>query len=185
MLKSIGKKMIKDKRGSLVDPIFGGAYILKVALTILIAVFIWFSFQTAMVEVIPGQPSETTLTEVMATLSDIYLSMDYLFPLVVGGLLIVSTIFAYKTGSNIILGFFAILFWSIALLMAALFVNVYLAVSAEFPAMYIQYPIMDLIMINLLWMVLFWVAIITAVMFRKNNVEDDASSKVTGSFYGQ
>jgi hypothetical protein len=108
--------------------------------------------------------------------------MDYLFPLIVGGLLIVSTIFAYKTGSNFVWGMFALLFWAIALLMAAMFVNVYLAVSAEFPDIYAAMPVMDVIMRNLVWFTLFWIAIISAVMFRKTNAEDEATGQ--GRFYG-
>jgi hypothetical protein len=43
---------------------------------------------------------------------------------------------------------------------------------------------MDVIMTNLHWFTLAWLAVITAVMFRKNNAEDDATSKIQGRFYG-
>jgi hypothetical protein len=173
---------IRNKRGSLVDPIFSGAYILKVAITILICLFVWGAFRILMLEQITGRPSETILTQVIGTLQAAYFGMDYLFPLLVGGLLIVSTIFAYKTGSNFVWGMFAILLWAIALLMAAMFVNVYLAVSSQFPDIYAEMPVMDVIMRNLVWFTLFWIAIISAVMFRKSNAEDEATGQ--GRFYG-
>jgi hypothetical protein len=69
--------------------------------------------------------------------------------------------------------------------MSALFVNVYLQVSDEFPTVYSQMPIMDIIMANLHWVTLFWIAIISAVMFRKSNVEDDASGGMNARFYGK
>lgn len=176
-LKRIGKK------GSLLDPIFSGAYVLKVAITILICLFVWVAFRDLMTSTIVGKSSETLLGSVMSNLSSAYFGMDYLFPLIVGGLLIVSTIFAFKTGSNIIWGAFAIIFWAIALLMSALFVNVYLAVSDQFPLIYAEMPVMDIIMSNLHWFTLFWLAIISAVMFRKSNVEDE-SSEITRRAYG-
>ena len=172
-----------NKKASLVDPIFSGAYILKVAVTILICLFVWISFQTLMQETIAGKPSEDILTSTMQTLRSAYYGMDYLFPLIVGGLLIVSTIFAFKTGSNIIWGMFAILLWAIALLMSALFVNVYLAVSDQFPTIYAEMPVMDIIMSNLHWFTLFWLGLLSAVMFRKNNVEDE-SSEISRRAYG-
>lgn len=175
--------LYKNKKGSLLDPIFSGAYILKVSVTILICLFVWISFQSLMEIQIIGTPSESTLTNVLNNLETTYFSMDYLFPFFVGGLLIVSTIFAYKTGSNILWGMFSIIFWGIALLMSALFVNVYLAVSDQFPLIYAEMPVMDIIMSNLHWFTLFWLVIISAVMFRKNNVEDE-SSEISKRAYG-
>lgn len=184
MLKSIGN-LKKDKKGSLVDVIFGGAYFLKVAVTILIAIFIWISFQAIMETTVAGTSSETVITSVMTTLRNAYYSMDYLFPLIVGGLLLVSTLFAYKTGANIIYGVLSIVIWIIAVVLSVLFVNVYIAVSAEFPTIYAAFKIMDLIMSNLHFVTLGWLAIITIVMFRKDNKEDDASAgSIQKRFYG-
>lgn len=173
------------KRGSLADPIFSGAYILKVAVTILICLFVWVSFQTLMAQTIAGSSSEGVLTSVMSTLRASYYSMDYMFPFLIGGLLLISTIFAYKTGSNYLWGILSIIMWGVALLMSSVFVNVYLAISDKFPAIYAAMPIMDLIMSNLLWFTLFWLGIISAVMFRKSNAEDDSSGGMNGRFYGK
>lgn len=175
--------MIKNKKGSIPDVIFGGAYLLKVAVTIIICVFVWLSFQSIMAQTIVGAPSEGIITNVMTTLTNAYYSMDYLFPFVVGGLLLISTLFAFKTGSNIALGAISFLFWVIAVILSALFVNVYLTVTDEFPAIYAGFPIMDIIMSNLHFFTLGWLAVITLVMFRKNNKED-ASAPLQSSFYG-
>lgn len=184
MSKSTGN-LLKDKRGSVTDVIFGGAYFLKVSITIIIAVFIWLSFQTLMQTTVAGASSESTINSVMTTLSNAYYSMDYLFPLIVGGLLLVSTLFAYKTGANIIYGILSFIIWIIAMILSVLFVNVYITVTEEFPTIYTAFPIMDIIMINLHFVTLGWLAIITLVMFRKNNEEDEMSSEnINGRFYG-
>jgi hypothetical protein len=74
--------------------------------------------------------------------------------------------------------------WGLALLLASVFTNVYIAITNEFPTIYIQMPIIDAIMMNLKWVVLFWLALICAVMFRKSNQEDDASESQR-RFYGK
>lgn len=176
--------IFSDKRGSLVDPIFSSAYILKIVVTIFIGITVWISFQGVMSSVIIGSPSQTILTNVMNALESAYFSIDYVFPFLIGGLMLVSIIFAFKTGTNIIWGILSIITWALALLMATVFTNVYLAVSAEFPTIYTQMPIMDMIMLNLRWVVLFWIAAISAVMFRKNEAED-AASQVQRRFYGK
>lgn len=181
--KYTGRRM--NKKGSLQDVIFGGAYLLKVAVTIVIMMFIWISFQALMAETIEGKPSESVITSVMATLTSAYYSMDYLFPFLVGGLLLISTIFAYRTGANILLGAISFIIWIIAVILAALFVNVYLAVTDQFPLIYAAFPVMDIIMSNLHFFSLGWLAIITLVMFRKNNKEDSSGqSQMNASFYG-
>lgn len=182
-IKNYGEELTKNKRGSIQDVIFGGSYLLKVSITIVICVFIWIAFQSLMTRAVSGHSSESIITSVMATLTSAYFSMDYLFPFIVGGLLLISTIFAYKTGSNILLGIISFIFWIIAIVLAALFVNVYIAVSAEFPTIYTSFPIMDIIMTNLHFFTLGWLAIITLVMFRKNNKED-VSAPLQQSFYG-
>jgi hypothetical protein len=118
----------------------------------------------------------------MATLTSAYYSMDYMFPFIVGGLLLVSTVFAYKTGSNILLAVVSFIIWIIAVIISVLFVNVYLTVSNEFPTIYAAFPIMDIIMSNLHLFTLGWLAIITLVMFRKNNKED--TSNMDARYYG-
>ena len=173
-----------DKKGSVVDPIYSSAYIIKIAVTIFIAITVWLGFQSVMNTTTAGTPVSAVLTPIMTTLQNAYFSIDYMFPFLIGGLMLVSIIFAFKTGSNIIWGILSIIIWAIAILMATVFTNVYIIVSDQFPAIYAQMPIMDKIMMNLRWFVLFWMAAICAVMFRKNESED-ANSQIQRSFYGK
>jgi hypothetical protein len=173
-----------NKKASLTDPIFTSAYILKISFTIIICLFVWVSFQTLMTETIAGDSISATLVEVMNTLRTAYFSMDYVFPILVGGLMIVSIVFAFKTGTNIVWGILSIIMWAVALLISSVFVNVYIQFADQFPTIYTSLPILDIIMSNLHWVVLCWVAIISLVMFRKNNVEDDMS-EIQRSVYGK
>ena len=167
--------IFQNKKASLADPIFSGAYILKIALTLLICIFVWISFRAAITPLFVGSSSETLLGQVMADLQSAYFSFDYVFPFLVGGLLIISAIFAYKTGSNVIWGVLSIIIWGIALMISGIFVNVYEQVAAEFPTVTSGMPVMHMIMTHMNTFVLVWLAIISLVMFRKNNVEDDMS----------
>jgi hypothetical protein len=98
--------------------------------------------------------------------------------------MIVSIVFAFKTGTNIVWGILSIIMWAVALLISSVFVNVYIQFADQFPTIYTSLPILDIIMSNLHWVVLCWVAIISLVMFRKNNVEDDMS-EIQRSVYGK
>lgn len=178
------KKLLKDKKGSLLDPILGGAYLLKITITIFICLVIWVGFSDVMTEVITGTPSESILDPIITSLTGAYFSMDYMFPFLVGGLMIISLIFAFKTGANYVWGIFSIISWAITVLFATVFTNVYLMISNQFPALYVGMPIMDAIMISLRWVALVWIAVISAVMFRKDNREDEAS-EISRRAYGQ
>jgi len=174
-LNVFGKKLLMDKKGSLLDPIFGAAYILKVVITIFICLVIWVGFADVMKTVITGTSSESLLDPIIDNLTTVYFSIDYMFPFFIGGLLVASLIFAFKTGANFVWAFISILFWGFAVLFATVFTNTYIIISDQFPTIYAQLPIMDIIMMNLKWFSLCWIAIITAVMFRKDNKEDEAS----------
>jgi hypothetical protein len=171
----------KNKKGSVYDPILSSAYLVKIAATILICFLIWTSFQSNMLITLSGSSQLPLLTSVMDQLKTAYLSLDFVFPFLVGGLMIVSLIFAFKTGSNIVWGMLSFIVWGVTILLATVFQNVYLSISNEFPAIYSQYPIMDLIMTNLRTVVFFWIIAITAVMFRKNENEDTGG----GRFFGK
>ncbi len=155
--------ILNNKKGSILDPIISGAYFVKIAITIIIALIVWGAFNTVMSSVISGTPSESVLTPVLATLTTGYQSFDYMFPFVVGGIMIISLIFAYKTGTNYVWGIISLLFWVLAVLLSTVFTNVYIAVTNEFPQVITENPIMDAIMINLRWVTLIWIAVISAV----------------------
>jgi hypothetical protein len=183
-LKSMELNIFKNKKGSILDPILSSAYILKIAITIIIALIIWAGFNSTMTEILAGTDSEEVLSPVLATLTGAYGTFDYMFPVIVGGLMIISLIFAYKTGANYVLGIISFLFWIITVLLSTVFTNVYIAVTNEFPNVIIENPIMDAIMMNIRWVALAWIAAISAVMFRKDSKEDE-SSQLNGRAYGQ
>lgn len=164
------------KRGSLVDPIFSGAFILKVVIVIFIAIFIWYQFQDIMTVAISGSSSEATILNAMSNLRSAYQSFDYVFPILVVGIMIMSIIFAYKTGANIMWGFLSLIAWAIALLMSSVYVNVFAELATAFPTIYNDLGIISLIAQYLDWITFFWVGIILLVMFRKNNQEDTSST---------
>lgn len=176
---------IKDKRGSVVDPIYSSAYLLVLVFTIIIALYIWFQFQSTFALTIAGEDIEPFLTNIMNDLRSIYVSMDYVIPILVGGMMLVSFILAYKSGANIIMIAFSLIIWGIGMLLAAVFTNVYLSFTESFPTVYTEVPIMHLLMTNLKWVMLFWFAIITVLTFRKNNAEDDADISQRRYYSGQ
>lgn len=175
MTKNYINKFIRDKRGSLMDPILSSAYILKIVVTVFIAILVWTGFTQVFGASIVGSSSESILTPVINTLTNAYLSIDYVFPFLVGALILISTILAFKTGSNVAWGILSVILWALAWLLATVFTNVYISVTNQFPLIYVQFPIMDAIMMNMRWVVLAWVAVISAVMFRKTNAEDEQS----------
>jgi hypothetical protein len=174
-LKYCGNLFPSSKKGSLAEPILNGALLLKLVVTIFIVVYIWFEFQNSMALTIAGTPIEVTLTAVMGNLRAAYLTFDYVFPFLVGGLIILSLIFAFKTGANIAWGFLSLIFWGIALLMSVVYVNTFASIAVALPTMYTSFPIIAAIMENLNWVIFAWIVLITIVMFRKNNTEDDNS----------
>lgn len=176
--------ILRNKRGSILDPIFGSAYILKIVITIIIASIVWVGFSDVMTGVISGTPSESVLTPVITALTSAYLSFDYVFPFLVGGLMIISFIFAYKSGANYVLGTISIIVWGLAVLFSIVFTNVYISITNSTPSIITDYEVMDTIMMNLKWVALGWIIIISAVLFRKNNQEDEAS-ELSRRAYGQ
>lgn len=175
-LISVGKM---NKKGSIIDPILTGAYILAIGVTILISLYIWVNFQSTMVTTVAGQPIESFIVEIMDDLRTTFFYLDYLMPLLVGGLLIVSVILAYKTGASGVSAAWALIVWAVAMLFSVVFSNVYETTGLEFPTIYVQLPILNFIMLNLEWITLFWLAIITVVMFRKTTAEDISRTNVS------
>jgi hypothetical protein len=183
-LNTFGIRMFKDKRGSLLDPILSGAYILKTVIVIFICLVIWTGFADVMTEVITGTASESVLDPIITSLTTVYYSFDYMFPFFVGALIVISTIFAFKTGANYAWGIVSIFFWALSVLFGTVFTNTYIMISSEFPNIYANMPIMDAIMLYMKWIALVWIAVISAVMFRKDNREDEAS-ELSRRAYGQ
>lgn len=160
------------KKGSATDAITVPAFILVVATTALIMLYVWFSFQDAMLPAAAASPSNSTIVEVMDSLRATYTSLDYMMPLLVGGLLLVSLIFAFKTGASIIYGFVSIFIWGFALLMSSVYSNIFEEFVTAFPSAAAEMPILVFIMTNMRWIVLVWLLLISIVMFTRNKREE-------------
>lgn len=164
-----------DKKGSLMDPILLGAYILTLGITIFIALLFWAQFQSVMSISVIDADYGTELINIMNDLRGIYAYMDFMIPMLVGGLMILSFILAYRTGASAILAPWAIIVWGVAMLLSAVYTNIYIMFSSSFPVIYTQVPILNFVLENMKWITLFWLFIITIVMFRKNTREATAT----------
>ena len=164
---------------SLIDSIMVPRYLLIVAITTIIAIFVWFSFQTQMAIVVSGTTSNSTVVTVMNELRTTYISIDYMFPFLVLGLLIVSLIFAFKSGASVLYSFISLIFWGFALLLSAVFSNIFELFADSFPTVIVETPIINYIFMNLKWLVLVWAFLISIVMFtRTSNEEGQLNDRV-------
>ena len=161
-----------NKKASVADAITVPAFILLTVATTIVCLFIWFSFQSAMTTVVADSPSNSTIVETMNSLRASYTSIDYMIPILVGGLMLVSLIFAFKTGASVVYALVSLFFWAFAMLMSAVYSNVYEVFKNTFPSVITEMPIMDYIMTNMKWVVLVWLVLISIVMFTRNKQEE-------------
>lgn len=166
------------------DTIFGARYLLVVGMTMIIGLFIWYSFQTAMVDTISGRPGEATMTEAMNNIRTSLEGMDYVFPLIIAGLMIVSIVFAFKTGASVVYGFISVIMWAFSLLIAAIFTNVFEVFGNTFPTVITQTPVIVWTFVNLKWIVLVWGVLISLVLFTRNKQEDAGITAAEARYYG-
>jgi len=174
----------KKKKGSIMDPITVGAVILSIAITLFIMMHFWGVFDEGMRSAVSGSVANESVSDVLTTLTSTYSYLDYMIPLLVGGLMIVSLILAFKTGAGIIYAFLSLIAWAFALLMSAVYTNVFELFQVNFPVVAGNYPILCFIMSNMKWIVLAWVFLISLVMFTKNSSESKAYNSGMEKFYG-
>ena len=177
--------MIKNKKGSLADVVYGPAKFLAIVITFFICFYIWHSFTTTFDETLYPTLSDAGKLAMNETVSNISIGMttiDYMMPLIIFGLLIVSLIFAFKTGANVIYAILSLILWVLALIMSAIFTNTYLQVDDALN-LGTTLVISDFLMTNLKWIVLGWLVLISIVMFSRNKQEQEmmsSSEKVFG-----
>ena len=100
------------------------------------------------------------------------MSFDYMFPFLVIGLLTVSLIFAFKTGASVIYAVLSIIMWAFALIISAIFTNIFGQFELSFPTLATSLPIITYLMNNMKWIVLVWLFLITVIMFSRNRAEE-------------
>ena len=178
------KSLLENKKGSIADPIMVGAYILAVAMTLFIIVYVWYSFDTNIRDAVGMSPANSTIVSTLDSLTQTYNSLDYMIPVLVGGLMLVSLILAFKTGAGIIYAFLSLIAWAFALLMSAVYTNVFELFSDNFPIVATNYPILVFIMSNMKWIVLAWVFLLSLVMFTRTSSENKAFNSGMEKIYG-
>lgn len=169
---------------SVSDIIFGPAKILAIVITFFVAVFVWSSFNTLVIDnFVPvlGSDSQTAMNSTLSNITTGINTIDYTIPIIVFGLLIVSLIFAFKSGANVVYSVLSIIMWVFALILSAIFTNTYLQVDSTLNLGGTM-VISDFIMTNLKWIVLGWAALVSIVMFSRNKQETEAISASERAF---
>lgn len=161
-----------NRKASLQDAIFMPMFILVIGITAFIAFYIWSNFSTTFQTITNSTASNQTINAALADIQVGFNTIDYMFPFIVGGLLIVSMIFAFKTGASVIYAFLSIIFWGFALMMSVIFTNIFGTFQDTFPEVALHFPILIWIMNNMKWIVLIWAFLISVVMFSRNQRED-------------
>jgi hypothetical protein len=180
--------MIFNKKGSIMDPIQVGGLFLIIAVTLITSLYFWGTFTNVMAGAVADHSSNATIVATMNALTASYNTLDYMIPLLVGGLLIISLVFAFKTGSSVLYAYLSIVVWAFALLISAVFTNVFETFSTTFPTITAGLPILTFVMENIKWLILAWCFLITAVMFSRNKKEEEdirsQYANMGGGYYG-
>lgn len=166
------------------DAVTVPAYLVILAATIVIALYIWATFKTTMIDVVSTTPQNATVYNAITDIQIGMSSFDYMFPIIVVGLLIVSLIFAYKTGSGVIYAVISIVLWAVAMLMSAVFTNIFETFEVTFPSTIALLPIISYVMHNIKWLVLGWLFLISIVMFSRNKQEEQQLAAAELAFGG-
>ena len=172
------------KKGSIMDPITVGAVILACGITIFVMMAFWSAFDTAIRDVVSDSPANESVSNALTSLTTTYSYIDYMIPMLVGGLMIVSLILAFKTGAGIIYAFLSLVAWAFALLMSAVYTNIFEMFAENFPIIASNYPILVFIMANMKWIVLAWVFLLSLVMFTRTKAEDKSFNSGMAQFHG-
>lgn len=178
------KSILDNKKGSLMDPIMVGSYILLVAMTIFISIYVWYSFDTNIRDIAGLSPGNSTIVSTLDSLTVTYNSLDYMIPILVGGLLIVSLVFAFKTGASVVYAFLSIIIWAMSVLFANVFSLVFEEFYVNFPAVSANFPILVFVMANMKWIALGWSFLISIVIFSRNKAEDKTLTTGLETYYG-
>ena len=173
----------RNKKGSLVDAIMMPAMIMVVGMTTLLGIYIWVQFQDTMAEVVAEKSYNATMVQTMNEIKEAYITIDYMFPVIVGGLLLVSLLFAYKSGAGVVYVFVSIFLWLFALLMSAVYTNVFEKFAESFTSVSGDFGVLMYINMNLKWLVLLWLVLISLVMFTRNKSDESSIVAQTGMNY--
>jgi hypothetical protein len=107
-----------------------------------------------------------------------------MIPFVVGGLLIASTVMAFRRGASVLYIGLALIFWVLALLLSSVFSDIFTQFSSSsiFSTTILSFPILSWVMANMQWIVLGWLFVISVVMFSRNKREEQQLASAEASF---
>lgn len=172
------------KKGSLIDPITYGSILLVISMTIFIGYIIWDGFSDTFTDVANTTSNNETIITSINELTTYYSWFDYMFPLLVGGFLMISLLSAYKTGSSLIFAPISLLLWAIGMILAWVYNYTFESFRLEFSSTSSIFTVVVWIMDNLIWITLVWLFLISVVMFTRNKQEDDALRSGQAAYYG-
>lgn len=170
-----------NKKGAVTDAIYVPIYILGVVMTIFVCLYAWTQFQQQMLITTASSAANQTINQTMIEFRQAFVLIDPMIIFMVGGLLIVSLVFAFKTGANILYAFVSIILWAIAMMMSAVFTNIFEEFATHFPSISAELPVIVFIMANMKWIVLAWLFLLSIVMFTRTQKEDTELKQLTAS----
>lgn len=176
--------VFKNRKGSVADSIFIPVFILTIAMTMFIAYYIWITFVQNFTPLATNVNISSTenLTSVMSNITVSMGYLDYMFPFMVMGLLLVSLIFAYKTGASVIYAYVSMFMWVLAIIMSVVYTTVFEAFALQFISIGGNFLIVSYVMTNIKWLCLAWAFLISVVMFTRNKAEDQMLASSERSF---
>lgn len=177
-----------NKKATLADAIYGPMFILIIGMVMVIAYFIWSNISS----LIGGLPAPNgsnvtyfnqTMSGAITNINTAFSTFDYMIPFIVGGLLMVSLILAFKRGASVAYIGLSLVFWVLAMIMASVFSNIFASFAAQFTTTLVDFPILSWIMDNINYVVLAWLFLISTVMFIRNKREDQYISSATEAVF--
>jgi len=161
-----------NKKASLADAIYGPIYILVIGITMFLAVYLFTQTKNSFLDMPNTVAVNASITEMVNNITPVYGLFDYAIPFIVGALLVVSLIFAFKRGASVAYIGLAIVFWCFALLLTSIYTNIFTEFSSAFPSVTSSFPILIWVMDNIKWIVLAWLFLISVVMFSRSKKEE-------------
>lgn len=168
---------------SLQDSIRIPGFILLLAMTCFIGLYVWLAVSSQLSitigrDTIISSANNATIQTAIGQITTGIQAFDYVFPIMVIGLMMLSLIFAYKSGAGVIYSILSVVFWAVALMFSVIYSNIFEQFITSFPTIASQYTIMVWILANMKWIVLGWVFLISIVMFTQNK-NDSGGNQIT------
>jgi len=120
-----------------------------------------------------------------STMTDITISLsylDYMFPVLVLGLLMVSLIFAFKSGASVVYSYLSIIMWVLAIIVSAILSNIFEMFATQFVSIGGTFLVMAFVMDNIVMISLGWAVLISIVMFTRNQQESQQNVAAERAF---